>query len=378
MKNLLTYIVCFCYLYCPAGALAAADDLVNLPQGSNAISPGYARLSPGMVVILPNGRRATIQQTLPNGQFQTDQGVILSPEGVIIEGDDKGQSIFLEPEKPLQGLQEQEENTQVKPGSPEQQIKTPEIAEKPLSPETKTQQAEQPKVAVPAIVAPEAPQAQTPEPDQLTLAELLPMTTIPEQASPKPAQEKPAPKAAEPKKEPKEPKQAPIKPQEKKIQPKPEKKAATPKEEPKTPPKPSPKQTKPGQELRIPPEAAKNGDLSFLEGCWQGTRPEYYSKRTIKECFCFGANGKSGKRRVFDPLGHRQCIGASRATLSAAGVLSVTSSGAACNDGERWGQAEMICKNSGPKTPCSWVFRDANNGTQSYQIPFVRVESCGR
>ena len=31
-----------------------------------------------------------------------------------------------------------------------------------------------------------------------------------------------------------------------------------------------------------------------------------------------------------------------------------------------------------PQDSCSWVFRDANNGSQSYQIPFIRVESCGR
>lgn len=133
-----------------------------------------------------------------------------------------------------------------------------------------------------------------------------------------------------------------------------------------------------GQEMRIPPEAAKTGNLDFLEGCWQGTRPEYFSKRIIRECFCFGANGKNGKRKVFDPQYAGMCIGATRARLSKSGVLSVTSSGAACTNGERWGQAEMECRNSGPRTPCSWLFRDARNGRQAYEIPFVRVESCER
>ena len=56
-----------------------------------------------------------------------------------------------------------------------------------------------------------------------------------------------------------------------------------------------------GEPLRIPPEAVKTGNLDFLEGCWQGTRPEYYSKRTVEECFCFGPGGQTGKRRIIDP-----------------------------------------------------------------------------
>ncbi len=59
-------------------------------------------------------------------------------------------------------------------------------------------------------------------------------------------------------------------------------------------------------------------------------------------------------------------------------MLSVTSSGAACTDGERWGQAEMVCRGTGQRAPCTWVFKDAQGGRQSYEIPFVRVESCGR
>lgn len=133
-----------------------------------------------------------------------------------------------------------------------------------------------------------------------------------------------------------------------------------------------------GQELRIPPEAAKTGNLDFLEGCWQGTRPEYYTKRIIRECFCFNKGGKGGKRRIFDPAMAGMCVGSTRASLSRDGVLSVYSSGAACTSGDKWGQAEMVCRNSGPRTPCSWVFRDARNGRQSYEIPFVRVNSCKR
>ena len=133
-----------------------------------------------------------------------------------------------------------------------------------------------------------------------------------------------------------------------------------------------------GELLRIPPEAVKTGDLSFLEGCWEGTRPEYFSKRTIKECFCFDSGGRSGKRRISDPKGSRRCTGATRADMNAGGVLRVYSEGAYCDDGERWGAAEMTCRGSGRNTPCSWIFTDAQGGRQAYEIPFLRVPACGR
>ena len=133
-----------------------------------------------------------------------------------------------------------------------------------------------------------------------------------------------------------------------------------------------------GEPLRIPPEAVKTGNLDFLEGCWQGTRPEYYSKRTVEECFCFGPGGQTGKRRIIDPAGGRSCIGATRANLNKNGVLSVTSQKGYCDDGVNWGQAEMLCHGEGQSTPCSWVFRDAQGGRQTYRIPFVRVHACGR
>ncbi|MBD5553219.1 MAG: hypothetical protein HDQ44_02670 [Desulfovibrio sp.] len=301
---------------------AAEESLINIAPERPA------GLAPGMLLVLPDGRRAAIQEQLPDGNYNTDVGVVISPAGVIVEGPLKGEQVILPKTVALPEAQQE-------PGA------APE-------PEPKEPRAE-------AAKTPE--QKQRPD-EQLTIVELLPMTTLPDAAKKAPVKPDQPEKQAAPQKQ-----QPPKKPEQ----------AAKKAPEPQKPAKPAN-----GQELRIPPEAAKTGNLSFLEGCWQGTRPEYYSKRTIRECFCFGANGKTGKRRVYDPQGGRMCIGSSRATLSKAGVLSVTSSGAACNDGQRWGQAEMVCRNSGPKTPCSWVFRDAQNGHQSYQIPFVRVESCGR
>lgn len=361
MSRLLLIILIFLALPCPLPAAVLDDMFTNVPT-----HPG-ATYRPGAMVVLPNGQRAIIEESLPNGQWRTDLGIILTREGVIAEGPESGEQVILvTPQNPDEKVQTPDEKTPIIAQEPEKSTNTPQEQQVVIAPEMPAA-PEKPASPEETAIAPQQqkqPDMTPPREEQLTLAELLPMTRVPEKA------EQPAPKT-EKKAQPTTEK--PIKQDEKKTH---EQKPA--KEEKKTAPKPEQHKVKPGQEMRIPPEAAKTGNLDFLEGCWQGTRPEYYSKRTIRECFCFGANGKNGKRRVFDPLGKRQCIGATRASLSKSGVLSVTSSGAACNDGERWGQAEMVCHNSGPRTPCSWVFRDANNGSQSYEIPFVRVESCGR
>lgn len=364
-------------LLCWGGAVLAEEDML----GNVAPQPGPG-FEPGTLILLPDGRRAVIDSYLPNGNIHTDIGIVLTPQGIIAEGANKGETVTLlvpdKPEEPDVATPKLPEKTPDTPKSPEKAeiaIPTTPVKPVPTQPATPVQpvapETAQPQKPVPAIVT-------TPQPKQenhYTLAELLPLTPAPETkpAQPEVIKPKETPKTGKPKEQ--------LKPEKPKTEnPKEHPKVEKPKNQPQAgkKPEPKPQKAKPGQELRIPKEAAKNGDLTFLEGCWQGTRPEYYSKRTIRECFCFGANGKTGKRRVFDPKGGRQCIGSSRASLSTAGVLSVTSSGAACNDGERWGQAEMICRNSGPRTPCSWVFRDANNGRQAYEIPFVRVESCGR
>lgn len=330
----------------------AADMLGNISESSQEPEPSLS-YSPGSWILLPDGTRTQIIREEPEG-FRTDTGVLISPEGVIREGVNRGELVRPDVSMPPERGKGSRNKAQEK--APEQrqaQIPSHIKIGEPWPNETP-----ETRVAVPGG------QKKAQAPEELTLAQLLPVTELPGNKKP---QEKPA--APE--------KQTPTAAPEKKApaQKTPEKKTPAKQAQEK---KAAPAKPRPGQELRIPPEAAKTGNLSFLEGCWQGTRPEYISKRTIRECFCFDANGRSGKRRVIDPAYNRMCIGASRATLSGNGVLSVVSAGAACNDGERWGQAEMVCKNRGPRTPCSWVFRDAHNGRQSYQIPFVRVESCGR
>lgn len=367
------YILPLLLIFIAASPAWSADTLINLPQEAPAYS--YA---PGMTIILPDGQRGVIEELLPNGDFRTSLGQIVSPQGVVISGPNEGESVVVKGSSPSVNIQvNPQENKSLIPDSSKQQpqavetpvIKTPETPEN--KPEQKIQKAETPKtIEQPRQKKPE--QSQTvktpdqPQEQRLTIAQMLPSTAVPAE---EPAKEKI--KQPEKAKKPEPVKEKPKAHVKEKTEPK---KQAQPQKPQKATAREKPK---PGQALRIPPDAPAQGDLAFLEGCWQGTRPEYYSKRTIKECFCFGTNG-SGKRRVIDPSGGRMCIGATRAHLSKDGVLSVTSSGAACTDGERWGSAEMVCRNSGPHTPCSWIFRDANNGRQAYAIPFVRVESCGR
>ena len=362
-----------------AAAVGAADTLTNIRPGGTAPQRTPRLLLPGTVVRLPDGRQTRIVEVRPDG-LVTDLGVTLTPEGTV-QGASEAAPVTVVEEAVTPAAPE------TAPATPEAAVITPETnlpdtalpAPEPQKEET-AQAAETPKIAIPEAQAP-APEQTTPPtpqttpvapatpeaaPHQLTIVELLPMTPAKEEAK----KENP-PKAEEKK-------ASPVKEEKPKAEkPKPEKAKA---EKPKEPAKPKESKKKPavGEELRIPPEAVATGNLDFLEGCWQGTRPEYYSKRIIKECFCFGTGGGAGKRRVIDSIGGRMCIGSSKARLSKEGVLSVTSSGAACTDGERWGQAEMVCKGTGQRAPCTWVFKDAQGGRQSYEIPFVRVESCGR
>ena len=346
-----------------AGVSLGADTLTNIRPAvpSGQVPQGLSRvLVPGTVVRLPDGRETRILEVTPQGVV-TDLGVTLTTEGVVAESGETTPVTVVEPAATAQQAEPEApgapESAAVVPETAQPEVKQPEGAQ--VQPIPDAQKNEPGVVTVPESSGAATPQQTTPvppetSPHQLTIVELLPLTPAPEETKAKtkePEQKATPAKEQKPKKE--------EKPKEQKAQ-QSKKKAAV------------------GEELRIPPEAVKTGNLDFLEGCWQGTRPEYYSKRMIKECFCFDVNGGAGKRRVIDSIGGRMCIGSSKAKLSKEGVLSVTSSGAACTDGERWGEAEMVCKGTGQRAPCTWVFKDAQGGRQSYEIPFVRVESCGR
>lgn len=382
MSMLLRLTILLVLCLAQAGEGLCADTLTNIPRpaapGAPAAQGLRELLVPGALVRLPDGRQTRIIEVLPEG-IRTELGVTLTPEGVVEGAAQTAPVTVLEPAT-LPAAPTPETARATTPQTPEAQKDIPQTVrpEAAQTPETPApQNPERAEVPVPAVPQGAGTQRTVPTvpegtPHQLTIVELLPMTPAPEQRKAEKAPAKEEPKAA-PAPTPEKKKAAPAK----EAKPR-EKPAKAPKPKEPATPKSATKKPAIGEELRIPPEAVSTGNLDFLEGCWQGTRPEYYSKRIIKECFCFGANGGAGKRRVIDSLGGRMCIGSSRAKLSKDGVLSVTSSGAACTDGERWGQAEMVCRGTGQRAPCTWVFKDAQGGRQSYEIPFVRVESCGR
>ena len=309
--------------------------MIISPDGT--LPKGYSRKEDGSIVT-PDGTVLNPDGALPEGYVRREDGAIVTPDGTVLLPATPPQEIpAAEREQPTpapdQTRPETPQAIPTVPAAPEQAIQTPSPTPEPT----------------PAPLQ-EKPSAQSETPRSRQLWELMPLSEIPERPSP----EKPL---AQAEKAEKKPEKKPEKKQEKKAE--------------------KPSKPKIGEELHIPPDAAKTGNLDFLEGCWQGTRPEYFSKRIIRECFCFGKNGGSGKRRILDGE-TRRCTGATAARLDGGGVLYVTSEGAACNDGARWGASQMTCRGQGKKTPCSWVFTDASGGRQAYEIPFVRVQSCGR
>ena len=140
-------------------------------------------------------------------------------------------------------------------------------------------------------------------------------------------------------------------------------------EDPKTPPPQQAEQAKPkaGDPLRIPPDAAKTGDLSFLEGCWRGNPPEYHSKRIIAVRLCFDKNG-SGRMTIEDPR-DGQCTGAAKGTLGEEGLLSFTTEKAPCTKGSAYEPTSIRCEGVGNATVCSVGVKGSR---QLQRIPFVR------
>ncbi len=60
------------------------------------------------------------------------------------------------------------------------------------------------------------------------------------------------------------------------------------------------------------------------------------------------------------------------------GVLSVTSEGAYCSDGERWGQAENGLQEFRPQDSLFMGFQGCQQWFAILSNSFIRVESCGR
>ena len=382
-----TGIVSFLFLFglvTPASFAATGYEIQNAPatqetpqQGTPPNAGGVTVIQPGGVTVVP-GAPVVPGTTVVPGQSGTVIVPGVAPETGVVPGVVPETGVVPGTVVTPQGSPNQELPPAagvITPLEPTPSGKAPVVETPVIVPNEPVSPSKEPApntVVVPPVTTQTPEPAKTPE-QPAQLWQLLPLQ--PETPEKTPEAKKPEPKKPEAVKPEKAEKPEAKKPEPKKPEPKKPEQAPEPKkpEQPEKTEKP-----KVGDRLRIPPESVKTGSTAFLEGCWQGTRPEYGSKRTIKECFCFGKDGGQGKRFINDFTQGRTCTGSTNAVLTGNGVLTMNSEGAYCSDGVRWGSAEMVCQGSGQKTPCSWVFQDANGGQQSYEIEFIRVNSCGR
>ena len=127
-----------------------------------------------------------------------------------------------------------------------------------------------------------------------------------------------------------------------------------PKPEPKPQPKPEPK-PKPaprkGDGMEIPKDAARQKDLSFLEGCWAsdtGLTAVPSGKPVIVE-YCFDKHGNG--KRYEHVEGQESCVGPGRARFQG-NRLHMESPYAECPNGTRFVPHSIDCTGSGRSTLC--------------------------
>ncbi len=228
----------------------------------------------------------------------------------------------------------------------------------------------------PAVPAPETPQPKAPlnEPEPPKAEPVIPQEQPdPPQAEPEtPAiqpEEKPAEEPVPPKEEP-----APlaqnempdfstpviIPEEEKKPEPKPkakpraqaqaDKKAPEAKPEKKPSEKPKANRQHKGEAMQIPKDAAKNNDLSFLEGCWRSVTDLYNSStgERVEMEYCFSADG-SGRRTIRQRDGDI-CSGSASARFSGS-RLNITAQEAYCRRG-KFVPHKVQCNGTEQSTRC--------------------------
>lgn len=130
--------------------------------------------------------------------------------------------------------------------------------------------------------------------------------------------------------------------------------APAPKPEPKPQPKPEPK-PKPaprkGDSMEIPKDAARQKDLSFLEGCWAsdtGLTAVPSGKPVIVE-YCFDKHGNG--KRYEHVEGQESCVGPGKARFQG-DRLHMESPYAECPNGTRFVPHSIDCTGSGRSTLC--------------------------
>ncbi|HJA78785.1 MAG TPA: hypothetical protein H9784_04320, partial [Candidatus Desulfovibrio intestinavium] len=126
-----------------------------------------------------------------------------------------------------------------------------------------------------------------------------------------------------------------------------------PKPVPKPEPKPAPKpQARKGDKMEIPENAAREKDLSFLEGCWAsdtGLKAVPSGKPVIVE-YCFDKRGNG--KRYEHVEGQESCVGPGTARFQG-NKLHMESPYAQCPDGTRFIPHSIDCTGSGNTTLCN-------------------------
>lgn len=86
---------------------AAAKDLVNMQRGATA--PAETPDFSNRLYVLPNGETITVERTLSDGSVVTDEGIRISPEGTIRDGEFQGGQIILIPDAEVRAAEGERE-----------------------------------------------------------------------------------------------------------------------------------------------------------------------------------------------------------------------------------------------------------------------------
>lgn len=292
-------------------------------------------LKEGQNFTLQNGVKGQIAERTPNGDFHTNLGFSLSPDGVVLNGEFKGQKAAAD----QSGAHASDWRKTPKKARVQTEPGKSGWRDLPRKTQPGTTAAIPDNVAVPVQTRPGTPASpsrsfqETPE---ITIADLLPRTSLPPASASSPRTAK-APNS----------------------------------------PSRSPSSVKIGETLGIPQEAAASGDASFLEGCWHVVNPTGIVSDT--SCYCFDAQGAG--QRIMAPNGASRvtCNGPSQAKIDQNGNLWFSASTLNCSNGGTINGYQFVCRNNGAQAICRYIVPGVKgNAGPRHDGMLTRVQSCSR
>ncbi len=221
------------------------------------------------------------------------------------------------------------------PAQPKPPLAEPVVPQKPEPPQSDPvvpQEQPEPPQAEP-VVPQEEPQKEEPETPAIQPEEKPAEEPAQPKAEPAPLAKNEMPDFSTPVVIPEEEKKPEPKPRTKpKAQARAENKAPEARPEPQPEAKPKANRQRKGEAMQIPKDAAKNNDLSFLEGCWRSVTNLYNSATgvPIEMEYCFSGNGSG--RRVIRQRDGDICSGSATARFSGS-RLNITAGEAYCRGG---------------------------------------------